>query len=255
MRIAVCDDERAVRSMLVEKVQEACQQAALHSYSSGRELLAGKELPDIVFLDIQMPGMDGMETARILRQKNREIIIIFVTAIEEYVFQAFDVGAFHYLVKPFTDQKLVSVLNLAVEQYECRAREKMLPDMQQEQRKYIMVKTGGTYTRVIISEIIYAEVMNRKITIHRTDGDIEYYGRMSELEKQAGPDFFRSHRGYLVHFKYVLKYDASTIYLERGTALMSKLKFSDFVKEYLKYNQRMCPAISPGKREENHGRS
>lgn len=53
-----------------------------------------------------MPGMDGMETARILRQKNERMVLIFVTAVEEYVFQAFDVAAFHYLVKPFSDENL-----------------------------------------------------------------------------------------------------------------------------------------------------
>ena len=61
---------------------------------------------------------------------------------------------------------------------------------------------------------------------------------MSELEKEVGDDFFRSHRAYLVHFKYVEKYDASTIYLEKGTALMAKQKFPDFVKKYMQYNER-----------------
>ena len=66
---------------------------------------------------------------------------------------------------------------------------------------------------------------------------MEYYGKMSELEK-AGEDFFRTHRSYLVNFKYVEKYDASTIYLEKGTALIAKQKFSEFVKKYMEYNQR-----------------
>lgn len=88
------------------------------------------------------------------------------------------------------------------------------------------------------ADIVYAEIMNRKITIHTVEEDLEYYGKISELEQQLGKDFYRTHRAYLVHFRYVVKYDASVVYLERGSAMMSKGKFSDFVKQYLKYNQR-----------------
>ena len=79
---------------------------------NGRRALECLEenMADIVITDIQMPGMDGMETAKILRQKNEKMVLIFVTAVEEYVFQAFDVAAFHYLVKPFSDEKFEEVV-------------------------------------------------------------------------------------------------------------------------------------------------
>ena len=88
-----------------EKIKKLLPDAVIEKYLSGDELIASGCEPDILFLDIQMPGMDGMETARILRQKNEKMVLIFVTAVEEYVFQAFDVAAFHYLVKPFSDEK------------------------------------------------------------------------------------------------------------------------------------------------------
>lgn len=243
MQIVICDDDNAVRNMLADKIKNICPDADVLSFQSGAEMLASRKTPDILMLDIQMPGMDGMEAARIIRTQSRETIIIFITAWKDYVFQAFDVRAFHYLVKPFDEQKLKEVLTAAMEQCENRRQEKMTPSVQQKQERYIMVKNKGTHFKIKVSGIIYAEVFNRKITIHSVDGDVEYYGRMSELEKQAGEDFFRTHRGYLVHLKYVVKYDASTIYLERGTALMSKSKFPDFVKEFLKYNKRNCPSF------------
>ncbi len=89
-----------------------------------------------------------------------------------------------------------------------------------------------------MEDIQYAEVYNRKIILHRADGDVEYYGRMAELEKMAGEDFFRTHRAYLVNLKHVVRYDAATISLERGTAMMAKPKFPAFVKRYMKYNQK-----------------
>lgn len=90
----------------------------------------------------------------------------------------------------------------------------------------------------IMNYIVYAEVFNRKVVIHKLDDEIEYYGKMSDLEAVAGDSFFRPHRAYLVNFKYVEKYDATTIYLEKGSALMAKQNYPDFVKKYMKYNQR-----------------
>ena len=108
MRIAICDDEQKIREMIAEKVQKRYPAADIHLFRDGEELVCEKKLLqgeryDILFLDIQMPGRDGMEVARWLRDREEKLVIIFVTGAEEYVFQAFDVGAFHYLVKPFSD--------------------------------------------------------------------------------------------------------------------------------------------------------
>ena len=114
MQIAICDDEKSIGLILEEKIKKLLPDAVIEKYLSGDELIASGCEPDILFLDIQMPGMDGMETARILRQKNERMVLIFVTAVEEYVFQAFDVSAFHYLVKPFSDEKFEEVVKRAV---------------------------------------------------------------------------------------------------------------------------------------------
>lgn len=242
MRIAVCDDEKIVRDMLAERILKLCPETDILFYGSGRELLAADAMPDILFLDIQMPDMDGMETARELRKRSRCTILIFVTAIEEYVFQAFDVGAFHYLVKPFTDEKFKSVLNNAIEQYKLLSKETTHMSEKSHhlktEEKCLMVKTGGTAMKIPLSDIVYAEVFNRKVTIHTMEEDIEYYGKLSDLEKQAGEDFFRTHRAYLVNFKYVVKYNAATVWMEKGSVLMAKQNYHEFVKMYLKYNQR-----------------
>lgn len=89
MRIAICDDEVSMVQILEEKIKKLLPDAVIDKYLSGDELIASGSKPDILFLDIQMPGMDGMETAKVLRQDNEDMILIFVTAAEEYVFQAY----------------------------------------------------------------------------------------------------------------------------------------------------------------------
>ena len=233
MRIAICDDEKNVRELIGRKVVKQYPEAEIVFFPSGEELLLSDRHIDILFLDIQMPGRDGMETARELRQRDKNVIIIFVTAVEEYVFQAFDVGAFHYIVKPMDDMKFADVLCRAVDEW-CSQD----TDVRESEANYVMINNGGIHTKVMIEDIVYAEVFNRKVVIHKMNETIEYYGKMSDLEALVGDSFFRPHRAYLINFKYVEKYDAAAIYLEKGTAFMAKKNYPDFVKKYMKYNQR-----------------
>ena len=229
MQIAVCDDEKEIRDLFAQKIRKLYPGAGLLLYESGEELLLSAEEPDILLLDIQMPGKNGMETAKELRRKNKQVIIIFVTALDDFVFEAFDVGAFHYLVKPFDDRKFAEVLHNATEQSKNRKK----PEMPS-----LLINTGGKHITVNLEDLVYAEVFDRKLILHTMDAEIEYYGKMKELEEKVGNEFFRTHRSYLVNFGFIRKYDATTVYLEKGQALMAKRKYQKFVEQYLRYNQR-----------------
>ena len=233
MRIAICDDEKNIRELIGTKVAKQYPEAEIAFFSSGEELLLSDGQINILFLDIQMSGRNGMEIAKELRQKDKDVIIIFVTAVEEYVFQAFDVGAFHYIVKPIDDGKFTDVLKRAADKLSSRNVIEKEPE-----EKCLMIHNGGVHRKVEIEDIVYAEVFNRKVVIHKKDETIEYYGKMSTLEALAGESFFRPHRAYLINLKYVEKYDANTIYLERGSVLMAKQKYPEFVKKYMKYIQK-----------------
>ena len=235
MKIGICDDEKEIREMLQDKVRNLYPKADILLYASGEELLVG-EFPDILLLDIQMQGKSGMETARELRLTDRHIIIIFVTAIEDYVFQAFDVDALHYLVKPFSDAKFSEVLHKAVGQYEDRRKEESANAT--IDKPSLLITTGGTHITVNYEDIVYAEVFDRKVIIHTMDSDIEYYGKLKELQEKAGEGFYRPHRAYLVNFNFIKKYDAKIIYMKKGQALIAKQNYQGFVKSYLRYNQR-----------------
>lgn len=236
MQIAVCDDEEEGRNMLAEKIKRLCPEAELVLYRSGEELLSSDRQPDILFLDVQMPGKSGMEAAKELRRKNRSVIIIFVTALDDFVFEAFDVGAFHYLVKPFHNAKFAEVLFRAVQQHEEIRKQETAERAQDRQR--LTITSGRQHFTVIPEDIVYAEVFDRKIIIHTMDQDIEYYGKMKDLEQKAGDEFYRPHRAYLVNFNFIRKYDATTIYLKKGQALMAKQNYGEFVKCYLRFIQK-----------------
>ncbi len=235
MRIGVCDDLQEAREMLVEMVKHLYPEEEVITYKDGGEVLDETNLPDILLLDIQMSGINGMDTAKRLRQTDKKMLIIFVTAMEEYVFEAFDVDAFHYLVKPFTEEKFEEVFRKAVR--ELAERTEMETDTKKEMRNFI-IKSKDGHVAINLEEIVYAEVFNRKVVIHTLREKIEYYGKLKDLEKMAGKEFYRSHRSYLVNLAFVRKYDAKTIYLEKGEVPMAKQNYPEFVKCYLRYNQR-----------------
>lgn len=238
MYIAICDDEKPICALLKNMVSELYPAAQIYCYQNGQALLktaSEKKIPDILLLDIQMPDMDGMELAKRLRTIGWESVIVFITAYADYVFDAFDVGAFHYLVKPISNEKFKEVLNNAIKQYEHNknANENKISDTQNE--KVIMIKSGGIHTTIKASDIIYAEVFNRKVVIHTVIENIEYYGKLRDLENELGRSFYRPHRAYLVNFKYITKYDSKVIYLGNDRVMMAKQNYAGFVQAYMAY--------------------
>ncbi len=236
MRIAVCDDEKLIRDTIAERIKKLYPFYEILKYKNGEKLLEDTIESDIVFLDIQMDGMDGIETAKCLRKRNKKIILIFLTAWEEYVFQAFDVEAFHYLIKPLRKEKFYQVLEAAINKVE-----EIQGAMQKKrEEKSILVKVGTSSQKIYLDEIIYAEIYNRKVTLYTITKNIEFYAKMSNLEQELGEDFVRPHRSYLVHLRYVSKYCATDITLENGTViLLAKQKYKEFVKRYMKYIKRI----------------
>ena len=223
MRIAICDDETRGRERIRTLLDKEFSGAQTSEFDSGMKLIEavkGGYQPNIVLLDIAMEGMNGMETAKELRALS-DVILIFVTGIKEQVFQAFDVGAFHYLMKPVDKEKLKDVLNRARKELEKRGGAS----------KFLLIKTAGKYRRIPVEDILYVENNGRKVVLHTRTEQLEYYERMNHLEEVLGEGFFRCHRGYLVALAAVIGYDNTSITVAGGEKIyLSKQKYAEFAK-------------------------
>lgn len=231
MKIAVCDDDRPVRETLFRLIRKQAPEADIVEYQSGEELIHAKENFNIYFLDIEMGNVSGMEIARRIREQEenekQRSIIIFVTGYREYMEAAFDVNAFHYLVKPIDTEKFSEVFSRAWK--EASAYE-------ERTKKHILVKGSGTQQKLLLKNIYYIESGNKKVIFHTTNGTLETYGKMEELENRLGDTFYRCHRCYLVNMENISAYSADNIQVINGdNLLLARKKYSDFIKAYLRY--------------------
>ena len=228
MNIAVVDDEKAIREHICGLVEEQQPESRIEAYATGEELLTSGKRFDIVFLDIQMEGMNGIEAARSLREKNANLgvgdtVLVFVTGIRDYVFDAFDLYAFQYLLKPIDEDKFAEVLARAVRE---AAKKK--------ERRVLFIKSRNL--TLDQSEILYIESRAKKVEIHTAGAAqaVEIYAAMDELEGQLGENFYRCHRAYIVNMDCITEYDSESITLTNGDRVyLTKKKYGEFVKAYM----------------------
>ncbi len=228
LSIAVCDDEVIECCNMAKRIKEIMEEikkpCIIRQFQSGGELLQTLESFDVVFLDIIMRELDGMKTAQIFRERASDKILIFVSSSREYVFEAYDVEAFQYLLKPVDDRKLKSVLQKAVLKTESRLQE------------FIIVSRERQKKKLFLDDIYYFEIKGRMVDAHGPEGIFTYYEQMGKLEnKLQDKGFFRCHKSYLVNLKYVDRYNRQEVILENGEKIViAKRRYEQFVREVLK---------------------
>lgn len=228
LQVAVCDDEvleccnmaRKIKNILVE-MKVPC---IIRQFQSGVELLRAVESFDIIFLDIMMRDLDGLKTAQIFRRKAFDRILIFVSSSREYVFEAYDVEAFQYLLKPVDDRKLRRVLQRAVRKTERHSQEFIIVSRERQKRK------------LFLDDIYYFEIRGRTVDVHGAEGVFTYYEQIGELEnKLRDKGFFRCHKSYLINLKHVDLYNRQEAILENGeSVVIAKRRYDEFAQAVLK---------------------
>lgn len=230
MKIAICDDEpllqRELKRHLDRYARERNMVFRYDFYKSGAELLAGYFEADLLFLDYQMEGLDGLETAKRLRAEQNRTPIIFLTSYSHIVFDTFAVNAYRFLVKPVDPAKLYAALDDYI--------------TLQDDDKFIVIKEGEVSRRINIDDIIYAEAADKYCFVRTTEEGFTFRKTLAEFEEMLPKDrFFRSHRTYLVGFRHILSHTENTIMLDnQEKALISKLKSTPFKKAFQDYIKR-----------------
>lgn len=228
--IAVCDDIPLECADIAKQIETILKQSntdfMIKKFFGGLELIQSRESFDIIFLDIKMPNINGMELAKQIRNQGRQSLIIFITSASEYVFDAFDVEAFQYLLKPIQTDKLKNVLE--------KATKKMQIDANID---FLMISANRQIQKVFLKDILYIESIGRIAKIHCNNGTLETYEQIGILEdKLSDKFFFRCHKCFLVNLNFVDAFNKTEVRLENGEKIMlAKRRYEDFQKAILSY--------------------
>ncbi|MEN6327241.1 MAG: LytTR family DNA-binding domain-containing protein [Syntrophomonas sp.] len=213
-KIAICDDEEDFVASLREQVAGVLQNSGLAfkitAFSSGESLLSRindeSASFDMIFLDIFMQDLNGVDTAKAIRQHSDSTAIIFTTSSDQYVFSGYEVHALQYLVKPIDQQLLYTAL-----MYDLKRR--------MQDRNFVF-KSGGMTHQVPFEEIVYLESTLKSVKLVAQSGDYEIYTRISDLEALLPRvSFCRCHRGFIINFKQVGKMNAQSLTTLQGTVI------------------------------------
>lgn len=214
LRIGICDDlydaRMTLRAALERALDRRQTEARFWEFSSGEGLLRWLESHsgelDLVFLDMEMGNLDGMETARRLRAMDEGLQLVFVTGYADHVFDGYSVGALGYLMKPPKPEQLSEVLDRCMAAL-CR-----------EGAKAFVCRSGDTTYRIPKRNILYFYSDRRQVTCVTAGRDYTFYGKLDEVAQDAGSGFVRIHQRYLVRAGAVERVEGSEVYVG-GTSL------------------------------------
>ena len=233
LRVVICDDEKMALSTYVGLCRKICKKhhidAAVKEYISGSDLMFDLEDPkfhntlDLLFLDINMPGLSGVEVAKEARRCGYNGVIIFITASDEHYSDAFDIGAFHYIRKGDSASRFEEIFLRAAE---------MSRTINQ---KEISLSGWGEIRKINVNSIYYFEVVNRVIHVYYDDEVFRFQGNLSLLEEQlADAGFMRVHRNFLISLSHVESITFKNVYMTNGKELpVGRTRYGD-LKEAVK---------------------
>ena len=230
MKIAVCDDSPVDRIRISGYIMQYADRYLLDfqidTFGTGSELLQAfqKNEYKIIFLDIIMNGLSGVETAYKIREKSDECMIVFMTASPDFRAEGFDIGAVHYLMKPLTYSMVEEALHRCGRQCE-------------ESGKYFNVVVNRHTTQVRFKDILYIEVYGKCTLIHTLSNILRTYTPLSTMESllNKGP-FLKSHRCYIVNMRYISGVFDDCFKLDNGERIPIRRKGKQLIKDkYSRY--------------------
>lgn len=230
MRIAVCDDDALMREQIQKYIKAYFEKACVKCpeivcFSDGESLLSNKGEKDILFLDIEMPGINGIYVGNELKRQNENIIIFVVTSYAEYLDDAMRFHVFRYLSKPLDVRRFFRNMKEAVSLYNTMTIK-------------VPIETKQGIHTLPASAVIMIEAFGRKVVVHTTMRDFDSIHNMQYwLELLPKNCFFQTHRSFIVNFEHIVDFDHTLIHMTGGQfrAYLTKRKYNTFKEAYLLY--------------------
>lgn len=226
IKIGICDDEQIVREILKQKVEICLREAGVRAdilfFQRGQELLETEEDLDILFLDIEMPEMDGIEAGKKLRQKGNNCKIIVATSMVERFKEAFYIDAFRFVTKPFEMEEIREALREAF----IAAGGNQTIEVYKNREKY----------NILCRDILYIEATESSVEFMLKDGKYRKESSLTELEKKLeGNTFFRINRQCIVNIAQIEHYEKGVILINGDAKKVSQRKKKEFQNAYREY--------------------
>lgn len=232
MKIAICDDERqfidAVCPLLEQWGQNHNMKLTLYRFTNGDDLINAhqKECMDLIILDVIMPLLNGMDTARELRNSSQTVPIIFLTSSKEFAVDSYEVKAFHYLIKPVAPVRLFSVMDDFLETFN-------------RPNHTFTAQTSQGFCRIAFNDVDYLEAQNKQVLVHLSNGKtIEIRERFSKCEQIFSPEngFCCCHRSYIVNLNNIEQFTKTAIITYHNDSIpISRSKYTLFKETYFHY--------------------
>lgn len=227
LKIALCEDEQLQRESIKNYIDMSLlnKNYEIFEFKSGEELIANyPQNLDILFLDIQMEKINGMDTARKIRTFDNNVEIIFITGIWDYVQEGYEVRAYRYIIKPIDFNSFKTQLNLCIKEIE------------NQKRPSIVVTYKGEVNKIDIGSIVYIETDNRNTLIHTKEKSYRANMGISKLEKYLeGSTFFRCHNSFLINLEYINKIGQDSVFLEEYEIQVSRHKMKELKIQFTSF--------------------
>ncbi|MBS7146252.1 MAG: response regulator transcription factor [Roseburia sp.] len=234
IKIAFCDDDMEVLHQMNELLDryrvERNEDITYAAFQSPFELLTEIEKgirPDILFLDVVMPGQNGMDVAKEIRQYDTNMKIIFLTSSPEFAVESYSVGAYFYQLKPIWEESFFRLMDA------------VLAECEKKKKNSLILRSKDGITRIDLQQLEYCEVLGRKLLFHLENGAVlEGAGSLDDLAGQLMQysNFFRPHRSFLVNMEYIQNISSRSIKMVNDAEIpIPHGKCSEIKNTYMEY--------------------